>query len=64
MYADLDPAKAGILLTEDNGTLGWKAVSGPERPFLAIENRLGEISMGRPYMDEFLTRSYKTIQKS
>ena len=57
LYANLDPEKAGILLTEKNGKLHWKVVSGKERPNLTVQTLFGQITIGRPYMDDLLERS-------
>ena len=57
LYADLDPDKAGILLKENDGELCWKVVSGRERPNLTLVTMFGEITTGRPYMEDFWERS-------
>ena len=54
LCAGLDPEKAGILLTEQNGELSWKVVSGKERPDLMVENWFGGPEKTRPYQDELL----------
>ncbi len=57
LFSGLDPNEAGILLTENNGELEWKVVSGRERPDLTVHTLLGGITTGRPYMEDFMERS-------
>lgn len=57
LLKDLDPEKAGVLLTENDGELSWKVVTGRERPSLAVQTLFGGTTMARPYMDDFLERS-------
>lgn len=57
LYEGLDPDEAGILLTEKNGELSWKVVSGRERPDLMVQTLFGGTTMARPYMDDFWERS-------
>ena len=58
LWAGSDPEQSGILLTETNGRLNRRIISGPERPELTVERMLGggTIKM-RPYMDDFWDRS-------
>ncbi len=57
LYAGLDPAEAGILLTAQKDKLSWKVVSGRERPSLTVQTLFGETTVGRPYMEDFWERS-------
>ena len=57
LWGDSDPEQSGILLTEENGKLHWKLVSGMERPELTVEKMLGGMIKMRPYMDDFWDRS-------
>lgn len=54
LYADLDPEKAGILLSMDGDTLTYKVVSGKDRPDLTCVTLDGDIEWCRPYSDEVL----------
>ena len=55
--ADLDPEEAGILLYVEDDTLKHKIVSGKARPDLMVSTFFGGATMGRPYMDEFMSNS-------
>lgn len=57
LYAGLDPAEAGILLTAQKDKLSWKVVSARERPSLTVQTLFGETTVGRPYMEDFWERS-------
>ena len=55
-YTDVDPEKAGILLQADNEGLGYREVSGNERPDLLCKTLTGELKMTRPYESDLQTR--------
>ena len=59
VYADFDPEDEGILLYVEDEELKYKAVSGKERPDMMCATLFGGSSMGRPYMDEFMERSFR-----
>ena len=57
LYQDMDPEEAGIRLSQINGEIVWKAVSGKERPDLMCSGLFGGTFMCRPYMEDCEERS-------
>ena len=57
LYADMDPDKAGILLSLENGELTASAVRGKDRPDLVCEGLFGGTELARPYADEVMENS-------
>ena len=49
---DFDPDEAGVMITTDGNTLSFEEVSGRNRPYLMCFDWLGNVSLGRPYIDE------------
>lgn len=53
-FGGLDPEKAGILLSVEDGKLTYKVVSGKERPDMMCDTISGTRTLCRPYMDEIM----------
>lgn len=60
-WGDKDPEKAGFLVTEDDGQLKFKLVTGRARPNLMCRQLFGDMVMARPYQDEFINGSFAEI---
>lgn len=52
MYGGLDAEKAGVLITQEEGTFACKVVAGKERPDIMCDTVLNGSQMCRPYTDE------------
>lgn len=51
-FGNIDPDKAGIMLSVEDGKLTGRVVSGRARPDVMCSTLFGAPTMGRPYVDE------------
>lgn len=57
VYADFDPEEKGIMLYVEGDELEYKVVEGKARPDMMVQTLFGGVTMGRPYMDDFMANS-------
>ena len=58
LYGELDPEKAGILLTSTDEGVTHQLVTADDRPDLMCVPLFGEPTMMRPYMEDFIEREF------
>ena len=52
VYGGFNPEEKGILLSDDDGKIAYKVVSGRQRPDMQCYTLFDDIELSRPYMDE------------